>query len=100
MTLPIADGTLTLGTATIPGNSTIAAYLRDYLISFTVYQDPNKLSHGTGQAPHWPPYDKAEQLILSIDDTGFSTHRDPEESERCQFLSMGRGNNKGIWPQW
>ena len=84
----------------MPGNSTIAAFLRGYLISFTLYQDPNNLAHGIEKAPHWPQYNEAEQLILSIDNNGFHTCRDPEESERCQFLSMGRGNNKGVWPQW
>ncbi|KAF7523486.1 hypothetical protein G7054_g11748 [Neopestalotiopsis clavispora] len=95
-----ADGSQVVAGTEIPGNATIATLMRDYFISFTLNQTTD--SYGTSQAafPFWPLYKSNEPQVLLINPTDVSAVHDPEDSERCQFLQMGRGNNKGIWPQW
>ncbi|KAH7015865.1 Alpha/Beta hydrolase protein [Ilyonectria destructans] len=95
-----ADGSRTTGGASIPGNATLATLLRNYFISFTIHQDPNALTVNDISAPSWPKYDSETPEIMYLSDSGVRVRDDPDVSQRCQFLRMGRGNNLGIWPQW
>lgn len=74
--------------------------MRDYFISFAMNQTTSFYRTAEIHFPSWPPYTPDEHQVLVINPADVSVIVDPEDSERCQFLQMGRGNNEGVWPQW
>lgn len=84
-----ASGENSFGAVTIPGNATLASILRDYFISFAIALDPNSLPSSTTARPMWPTYRSTDNdtVILRLQDNGLTISQDPDENERCQYLS-------------
>ncbi|KAF7553050.1 hypothetical protein G7Z17_g3908 [Cylindrodendrum hubeiense] len=61
-----ADGSRTTQGASIPGNATLATLVRNYLISFTLFQDPNTLEVDDISAPTWPKYSPEKPEIMPL----------------------------------
>ncbi|RMJ16970.1 hypothetical protein CDV36_003313 [Fusarium kuroshium] len=94
------DGSRIASGAQIPGNATVATLLRQYMLSFTMFHDPNSLGSENSKVPEWPRYTKKNSKALYLANTGVEVVDDPESSVQCHFFRMGRGNNAGLWPQW
>lgn len=76
-----ADGTTALG----PGNATVARYLRDYVVSFTLHLDPNQYAYDD-RPPHWPARQLNETSTLHITDTRLTVQPDADQSQQCAFF--------------
>lgn len=84
-----ASGETSLGPVTIPGNATLASILRDYFISFAIALDPNSIPSSTAARPIWPSYQSTDNgtVILRLQDNGITISQDPDDNQRCQYLS-------------
>lgn len=80
---PPADG----GTSTPVAfpNATLARYMRDYFVSFTLHMDPNKYSYGQ-QAPHWPQFAESDSKVLSVEFESIDVDVDPDKNSRCALF--------------
>lgn len=78
----------------------MATLLRQYILSFTIFHEPNSLGPENPHVPEWPEYTKKNPKALYLANTGVEVVDDPESSAQCHFFRMGRGNNAGLWPQW
>ncbi|SMY21325.1 unnamed protein product [Zymoseptoria tritici ST99CH_1A5] len=77
-------------------NATIADYMKDWVISFTVHMDPNEQSFtGASGKPYWPMYNTAmgtanastpEFAIMSVNYTQVGSIMDPDVSAQCDFF--------------
>ncbi|RSL95420.1 hypothetical protein CEP52_012097 [Fusarium oligoseptatum] len=94
------DGSRIASGAQIPGNATVATLLRQYMLSFTMFHDPNSLGSENSKVSEWPRYTEKNSKALYLANTGVEVVDDPESSVQCHFFRMGRGNNAGLWPQW
>lgn len=82
--------------AGVSDNATLATYLKQYVINFVIALDPNGASSNGTRLPYWPPY-AAQNLsvdtesmgfqVLEVNRTTISATRDPDASNRCDFLS-------------
>lgn len=84
-----ASGETSFGPVTIPGNATLACILRDYFISFAIALDPNSTPSSTTARPMWPSYRSTDDdtVILRLQGNGITISQDPDNNERCQYLS-------------
>ncbi|KAI8649965.1 Carboxylic ester hydrolase [Fusarium sp. Ph1] len=95
-----ADGSRIAQGAQIPGNATVATLLRQYILSFTMFHEPNGLGPDSHYVPEWPKYTTQKPKALYLANTGVEVVDDFESSVQCHFFRMGRGNNAGLWPDW
>ncbi|RYP71489.1 hypothetical protein DL771_004744 [Monosporascus sp. 5C6A] len=95
-----ADGSFTGTGIYIDGNATLADIMRSYFISFTITQDPNKSTSGWAQIPSWQQYRSDEPNVLYVGKSEIQTVSDPDRSNKCLFLQLGRELNPEEWPQW
>ncbi|ETS73837.1 hypothetical protein PFICI_14783 [Pestalotiopsis fici W106-1] len=90
-----ASGEITHGPITLPGNEKLAALLRTYFITFTIYADPNEgpADDERRVRPIWRRYletktDNKKILVLRNSTDPASTTRidDPDDNNRCAFF--------------
>jgi hypothetical protein len=70
-----------------PGyNETIAAYMKDWFVSFVVHLDPNAQSWSVERKPEWPAYSVQEE-VMSVNYTQIGAVGDVyyDKSQRCDF---------------
>ena len=63
-------------------NATLAAFMKEYYLSFVLELDPNKVS--IVQKPYWPQYRNG--YIININETAIGSRRDPDASVSCRFF--------------
>ncbi|KAJ3523491.1 hypothetical protein NM208_g12428 [Fusarium decemcellulare] len=83
------DGSRFVNGASIPGNATLATLLRNYLISFTLFHDPNTLKPDYGVFPSWPEYTTHDPKVMYLADSGVEVVADPEGSGKCDIFADG-----------
>ena len=65
----------------------VATAIKDYLLSFIIDLDPNTLPSLSNQTRiEWPRYRQLNFTILTIQDTTIFSSKDPDASDRCDFL--------------
>lgn len=99
LTVPfyLADGSLSFNSLLFEGNSTLAAYMRAWFVSFVVHLGPNGYSaYGPAAAPAWPRYGRDSKDTLIVPKQDIAITGDPDDSAQCKFFQMGRGNDQGI----
>jgi hypothetical protein len=68
-------------------DTSVATAVKDYLISFIVSLDPNAFPSVSKQPRmNWPRYREADYAILRVLDSTIIRQRDPDASDRCNFL--------------
>lgn len=67
-------------------NLTLAAVMKDWMVSFVVHQDPNAQRWSNALGPRWPDYDTGE--VMSVNDTNYGPVDDSyyDDSARCRFF--------------
>ncbi|KXH42585.1 acetylcholinesterase [Colletotrichum simmondsii] len=85
------SGEIPFSTTVAPGNATLASYMRDYFVSFSLYLHPNGFAAGQ-QAPYFPRYDSQDLDTLLISQKSIQLGADPEKAARCEQLDITQGN--------
>lgn len=68
-------------------DTSVATAVKDYFLSFIVGLDPNTLPSVSHQTrTHWPQYGQKNYDILNVQDASITAQRDPDASDRCDFL--------------
>lgn len=78
-------------------NSTLAAIMKDWFLSFAVNLNPNSQSWSDNAKPHWPQYTSqistgaaAGQgnnfVVIEVNATNIAVMTDPDASDRCDFF--------------
>jgi carboxylesterase type B len=82
-----------LGSPNSTSNSTLAASLKSYWLSFIVNLDPNLPAVSSVAKPEWPKYNKdsSKTTILDIYDKSMATSIDPDANEACRFYINQNG---------
>ncbi|KFY80344.1 hypothetical protein V499_00797 [Pseudogymnoascus sp. VKM F-103] len=88
-------GLASIGPAVDEGNATLAAFLRDYFVSFTLHLDPNQFSYWT-LPPKWPKYTLDHKDILQVEPTSMSGKSDEDDSPQCAFFKAAPRKFTGI----
>lgn len=68
-------------------DTSVATAIKDYLLSFIVDLDPNTFPSVSNQTRiDWPTYKQGNFTILTFQDTTIIPSKDPDASDRCDFL--------------
>lgn len=76
--------------STTANNATLAAWMKDWFVSFALAEDPNAISFlGNASKPFWPTYLKADYTgfqVMDVNYTMVGVTEDFDASARCDFF--------------